>query len=77
MSSCLCKMKALSVWKDQSGATHVTLQAVYSPDDSHENKAFSDATPAATLTLMIAKDKPAAEQFVNNGNYDILITKTD
>lgn len=46
--------------------TSVHFNAVYSNSDgsrAEENKAFSDVTPSGSITIVIAKDKPALDAF--------------
>ena len=57
--------------------TTVHLNAVYASKDgirSEENKAFSDATPAGTIAIVIAKGKPALEQFEPGKEYYVDFT---
>lgn len=60
-------VQSISVAKD--GSTNIQMTAVYSNDPNSENKAFSDATPAASFSMTIAKDKPAAKMFVQGEEY--------
>lgn len=54
---------------DSTGDVHIRLFAVYSTDPESENKAFTDATPALTVLMTIAKGKPAAAMFEAGKEY--------
>lgn len=60
--------------------TTVSFYAVYSNKDgtrAEENKAFSDATPAGTVQITIANDKPALEAFEVGKAYYLDFTAAD
>lgn len=56
------------------GNVNLNFGAVYSDDPNSENKAFSDATPAASLNLNIQENKPAAGGWESGKCYYIDIT---
>jgi len=68
------KMRAY-VTKFQNGDAQVSMNAVYSNDPLSENKAFSDATPNGTVTLVIANGKAAASFFESGAEYYVDFTK--
>lgn len=60
--------------------TTVYLNAVYSNRDgtrAEENKAFSDATPAGSVQITIANDKPALGAFEVGKSYYLDFTPAD
>lgn len=64
------KMICVAKTVDPMGATLVILEAARpEANDTPENRAFADATPAATLSMHIAKGKKAAEQIEPGGVY--------
>jgi hypothetical protein len=69
MQTVRAKMQCGSNEMDSNGNSQIRLYAVYSTDPASENKAFSDATPAASVTMTIAKGKPAAGFFETSKEY--------
>lgn len=57
--------------------TTVVFYPVYSSDPASENKAFSDATPAGQLQMVIQNDKPALAAFEPGKNYFLDFTPAD
>lgn len=57
------------------GTSLVTLTTVYSDDPASENKAFTESTPSGQISITIADNKPALEQFVVGGEYYVDFTK--
>ena len=55
--------------KNPNGDTRLNFYGVYSQDPASENKAFTDATPALNVSMVIAKDKPAADMFEQGKEY--------
>jgi hypothetical protein len=53
----------------------VYMLAVYSDVPGSENKAFTDATPSASVILNIHKDKPAAAFFEVGREYYVDFSK--
>lgn len=68
------KMKCGNKITNADGSTSLTFYAVYSTDPDSENKAFSDATPTASVSMTIAKGKPAADFFVADEQYYVDFT---
>lgn len=68
------RLQVGSKMPNPDGSTTVYLHAVYSSDPAHPNKAFSDATPSASLQMHIAKDKPAADAFERGQEFDVIFT---
>lgn len=62
---------------DVTGGVQIHLTAVYSNDPNSENKAFSDATPSAEMTMFIAGGKPAADLFEAGKEYYLDFTKAE
>ena len=60
-----------------SGDVLIYMSAVYSSDPASENKAFCDATPNGQFTMQIAKDRPAADAFVQGKQYFVDFTPAD
>ena len=58
-----CNTQTQHAWSDQ--ARTFRFQAVYDPDGSSEDQAFSRATPAGTLEIQV--DKP--ESYFTVGKY--------
>lgn len=77
MGTTRAKMTAIGCWIDAAGAMHVSMVPVYSDDPDSENKAFSDATPSGSLQLVIAKGKPAQENFRANRVYYVDMIPAD
>lgn len=66
-----CNLVAPAVFGNQ---VCVRFNAVYSDDPNHENKAFTDATPSADVSLWIGADKPAATAFEAGKDYYVDFT---
>lgn len=73
MQTVRAKFTCASVTHHGNDGTSVTMFPVVS--GSEENKAFNDATPGGELRLHIAKGKPAADLFVQGGEYYLDITR--
>lgn len=66
------KLQCISKWTSVGGDTHLRLEAMYNDKDgtrAQENMAFSEATPAASFSMTVSKDKPAADAFVSGQDY--------
>lgn len=66
-----CNLVAPAAFGNQ---VRVRFNAVYSDDSNHENKAFTDATPSADVSLWINADKPAASAFEVGKDYYVHFT---
>lgn len=71
------KLQCSNTFVNANGDTQIRLYAVYSNKDgtrAEENKAFSDATPAAEFSMTVTKGKPAADAFVAGQDYYVDFT---
>jgi len=60
MESVRAKFKVGCKQECPSGATQISMHAVYSSDPNHENKVFTDETPSGNFILNITKPGTAA-----------------
>lgn len=60
-----------------TGGTTYYFHAVYSNEPNSENKAFTDATPSANLTIHVADTAPAAGRFEQGQSYYVDFTPVD
>lgn len=70
------KMRCNYVGQPNYGHVTVKLNAVYSDDPNSENKVFTDATPAASIDLVIQETKPAAKMFEIGKEYYVDFIET-
>ena len=71
------KLQCGNTFVNVNGDTQIRLHAVYANKDgtrAEENKAFSDATPAAEFSMTVTKGKPAADAFVAGQDYYVDFT---
>lgn len=71
------KMRCNAILPSFGGDAVVELHAVYSTDPESPNKAFTDATPSASVRMQIAAGKPALDQFVIGKEYFVDFTPAE
>ena len=71
------KFRVDNIVPQQDDHTTIYLNAVYSTDPNNPNKAFTDATPSAQLSIVIKNDKPALKEFVMGKSYFVDFTPAE